>query len=146
MRMMRFSYSISHVPEKFLYTADTLSRAPLVRLLEPKEENLENDVKAFVNSIIRYLPATEDRLEELRIQQREHQVTKLLVKYCSQGWPDRPQLTGSLKSCWPERSKLTVQQGLLRKGNRLVITTSMRLDVLDKIHNAHQGSVVARIE
>ena len=144
MRMMRFSYSISHVPGKALYTADTLSRAPLVRPLESNEEKLENDVKAFVESVVRYLPATEDRLEELRIQQQEDEVTKLLVKYCSQGWPERPQLPGPLKPYWPERNELTVQQGLLMKGNRLVIPVSMRLDVLDKIHEAHQGITKCR--
>jgi len=29
LRMMRFNYSISHVPGKYLYTADALSRAPV---------------------------------------------------------------------------------------------------------------------
>ena len=33
MRMIQFSYSISCVPGKNLYTADTLSRAPLVKSL-----------------------------------------------------------------------------------------------------------------
>ena len=50
MRMMRFIYSISHVPGKSLYTADTLSRAPLVRPLNREKEKLEADVQAYVNS------------------------------------------------------------------------------------------------
>lgn len=69
MRVMRFFYSISHVPGKDLCTADTLSRAPLVKPLNQQEEKLKNDVMAYVGSVIRYLPATEDRLEELRCQQ-----------------------------------------------------------------------------
>ena len=44
MRMMRFTYSISHVPGKSLYTVDTLSRAPLGRPLSREKEKLEEEV------------------------------------------------------------------------------------------------------
>ena len=60
MRMMRFTYSISHVPGKPLYTADALSRALLVRPLDQMEGKLESDVKAYVDSVVRYLPARTD--------------------------------------------------------------------------------------
>ena len=40
MRMMRFTYSISHVPGKSLYTADTLSRAPSGRPISREKEKL----------------------------------------------------------------------------------------------------------
>ena len=34
LRLMQFQYAIHHVPEKSLYTADTLSRAPLVEVTD----------------------------------------------------------------------------------------------------------------
>lgn len=85
MRMMRFSYTISHVPGKSLCTADALSRAPLTRPLNHEEKKLEADVKAFVDSIVKYLPATESRLEELRSQQQQDEVTRQLITYCTEG-------------------------------------------------------------
>lgn len=57
MQMMRLTYCISHVPGKSLYTADTLSWAPLVRPLDRDEEKLEADIRAYVDSIVKYLPA-----------------------------------------------------------------------------------------
>ena len=66
------------------------------------------------------------------------------MTYCSEGWPDRSCLPGPLNPYLPERSELTIQQGLLMKGSRLVIPVSMRLDVLDRIHKAHQGIVKCR--
>ena len=78
-------------------------------------------------------------MEELRRQQREDEVCKQLIKYCESEWPERSQLPGSLKAYWSERSKLTVQDGLLMKDNRIVIPIRMRLETLDKIHESHQG-------
>ena len=144
MRMMRFTYSISHVPGKSLYTADTLSRAPLVRPLDQDEEKLEADVRAYVDSIIKYLPATDNRLEDFKSQQQQDEITRQLITYCSEGWPEKSQLPGPLKVYWPERSDLTIQHGPLMKGNHLVVPLSMRIGVLERLHDAHQGITKCR--
>lgn len=57
--------------------------------------------------------------------------------------PRNPTLS-PLKAYWPEKGKLTVPQGLIMKGNRLGIPVSMRLDVLDKLHEGHQGITKCR--
>ena len=144
LRMMRFSYTISHEPGKSLHTADTLSRDPISRSLNLQEKKLENDVKAYVDYVVQYLPATEDRLEDIRVQQHQDEVTRRLIDYCTEGWPERSQLPGILKLYWAVRHELTIQQGLLMKGNRLVIPVSMRMDILKRIHEGHQGIVECR--
>ena len=115
--MMKFNYSISHVPGKSFYTADTLSCKPLTRSLNRKEEKLEADVRAYVNSIVKYLPAMEDRLEDFRSQQQQDKIRRQLITYCSEGWSEKPQLPGPLKVFWHEKNDLTVQHALLMKGN-----------------------------
>ena len=144
LRMMRFSYTISHEPGKSLHTADILSRDPISRSLNLQEKKLENDVKAYVDYVVQYLPATEDRLEDIRVQQHQDEVTRRLIDYCPEGWPERSQLPGILKPYWAVRHELTIQQGLLMKGNRLVIAVSMRMDILERIHEGHQGIVKYR--
>ena len=142
--MMRFSYTILHVPGKSLCTADALLRAPLARPLNHKEKKLETDVQAYVDSIVKYLPATESRLEELRSQQQQDEVTRQPMTYSTEGWPDRFHLPGPLKPYWPERDELNIQQGLLMKGNGIVIPVCMQLDVPDKLHDTHQGIAKCR--
>ena len=144
MRMMCFTYTISHVPGRDLYTSEALSRAPIVRPLKQEEEKQTDDAKAYVDSVIKRVPASEDGLEELRSQQQQDEVTQgnsspivLMVG------PRNPTFS-PLKACWPERGEMTVQQGLLLKGNRLVIPVSMRLDVLDKLNEGHQGITKSR--
>lgn len=139
MHMMRFSYSISHIPGK-----PSTRSTPIVKPLNQQEEKLESDAKAYVDSVIRYLPATEDRLEELRCQQQEDEVTKQIKEHSSTEWPEKSRLAGALKPYWPERNELIVLQWLLMKRNRLVIPVSTWLDVLDTIQEVYQGIVKCR--
>ena len=74
MGMMHFTYTISHVPDKDLCTTDAL-QAAIVKPLNQQEEKRTDDVKAYVDSVIKHLPATEDWLEELRSQQQQDEVT-----------------------------------------------------------------------
>ena len=60
LRLMRFQYSIHHVPGKTLYTADTLSRAPLC---EAVDTTTSTETENFVQMITARLPASANRLE-----------------------------------------------------------------------------------
>lgn len=55
---MRFLYTISHVPNKHLYTADALSRAPVA---SPDNTHVEeDDLQRFWWPILYVLPANAD--------------------------------------------------------------------------------------
>ena len=60
--MARFNYIVQHVPGKLLYTADTLSRAPV----DTEGEETTEFPAAFVDSVIQSLPATSQQLEIYR--------------------------------------------------------------------------------
>ena len=49
-----------------------------------------------------------------------------------------------MKRYWSTRGELTVVQNILLKGTRIVIPSSMRLEILDKIHVGHQGIAKCR--
>ena len=78
---MRFDFSISHVPGKELITADTLSRAPV----SPGENDLDEEVSAYISFIVNSLPATEKRLQEIRRKQEEDEVCRQIKEYCDTG-------------------------------------------------------------
>ena len=138
LRLMRFSFTIAHVPGKELNTADTLSRAPVT---EQDESNLSNETKEYVHAIINNLPASEERLKAIREQQDQDQVCKQLKSYCLEG---KAEWKGPLKPYYQVRSELTVAEGLLMRGSRMVIPTSMRAEILDRIHSGHQGMTKCR--
>ena len=76
---MRYDFSISHVSGKDLTTADTLSRAP-VSAATNIDEGLSKEVNAFVDLIVKNLPATEKRLQDIQSQQ-DRDLTCSQVKY-----------------------------------------------------------------
>ena len=57
-----------------------------------------------------------------------------------EGWPLRKfQCESQVDPYWDFRGDLTYINGLILKGNRLVIPTVLRQEILQKIHEGHQG-------
>ena len=144
MRLMRFSYTISHVPGKDLVIPDTLSRTPIYRKVSCEEQALADDVKAYVDFVLKNLPTTENRLQEIREKLQQDEVCRQIMSHCENGWPEKQHVKGVIKPYYQFSGELSVQQGLLLKGTRLVIPTTMRLDILDKLHEGHLGITKCR--
>ena len=77
--MMKYNYSISHVPGKLLFTADTLSTAPASDNHEDSK-SLQNETEAFVAAMVSNLLATSDRLEEFRKAQAADQTLSKVIR------------------------------------------------------------------
>lgn len=134
--MMRFDYSISHVPGKYLYTADTLSRAP-VSTANNADNSFRKEVDSYVSLVFDNLPATDARLKQIQSQQEEDPICIQLKNYCLQGWPQKASVKGPYKIYHAVSSELSTNKGLLLRGNRLVIPSNLRPDILDKLHSGH---------
>ena len=143
MRMMRFLFTISHVPGKDLKIADTLSRAPVA---DPTAEDafLQQEVTAYVDFVIGHLPATEQRLEEIRACQEADKTCQQIAEFCQAGWPEKSMLPVEVKPYYSVSAELTVQKGLLLRGSRIVIPPPLRKTLLEKIHSGHQGITKCR--
>ena len=136
LRMTRFSYSIEHVPGKDLATADTLSRAPLAF---KENDYLSEEADMFINSAIRYLPVTDERLERLKEEITKDEDCSLLLSYCKDGWPEWKDVPHNMKIYWKEKGLITEKDGLLLKDNRLIIPREQRRKVMEQIHTGHLG-------
>ena len=71
MRLMRYNYTVNHVPGKSLWTADTLSRAPLRAARAHTDTSLLEDTNIYVDSVISNIPVSGDYLSSLREQGRQ---------------------------------------------------------------------------
>ena len=140
---MRYQFSISHVPGKDLIIADALSRAPVTDS-RPEDLELEQETTAFVQLVVQSLPATEKRLQEIKAHQQEDEVCKQLMSFVINGWPHKSQLKGPVKKYYSVSSELSVIDGLLLRGNRIVVPSALQSDMLKRIHEGHQGIVKCR--
>ena len=83
-----------------------------------------------------YLPISEASL--LQIQREESlQVLKAVIE---NGWPENKSTLSLLASPYFEtRDELSVQDGLIFKGERVVVPKAARSGFLKSIHNSHLG-------
>ena len=64
------------------------------------------------------------------------QLGKLIVS----GWPDRQlEVSDFVKPYWNFRDELSILNGIVLKGSRIVIPKAMKREVLTQIHNGHLG-------
>ena len=147
MRLMRFDFTIQHVPGKLLYTVDSLSISPQeADAHEPKPWNdLHDEVECYVNAVLVTLPASDQRLDEIRSELKNDATLKLVMQYVQHGWhEDKRKLCGPLGKYWSERGNITLHDGLLLRGRQIITPPTLRPDVLRRLHDGHQGVTKTR--
>ena len=139
LRLMRFDYSIEHTPGKFLYTADALSRSPLPN--QPDKDTVEQheDVEHFISAITSQLSASSEWLSTFAKAQSEDRTCSKVIDYCKHGWPSKYKVPTDLMIYWKCRGQFSLHNELLLFGNRIVIPSHLRKEILTKIHQGHQG-------
>ena len=135
----RFSFDIQHVPGKELYTADTLSRAPVQCKISIGSVELQELAELCVAHVISNLPAGSKRIDSYREAQSKDVICKQVMTYCRTGWPHLKDLDQSSKPYWEFHSELTICDGLPMRGPRVVIPELLQKEILHKLHRGHQG-------
>ncbi|KAJ8381193.1 hypothetical protein SKAU_G00019710 [Synaphobranchus kaupii] len=132
MRLQRYDFELTYVPGTQMFIADTLSRAaPCVAQTSESEE----DVALHVDMVYAALPATQEQLSKIAKETSEDPVLRKVMRHLQEGW-----IKGSCKQYYHIQSELSVVDGLLLKGDRIVVPTSMRREMLNRIHEGHLGA------
>lgn len=98
MHLLRFNFTLCHVPGKELTTADALSHAPCKSTSQVKQEE---KIERYIENILLQLPASDKRLEEIATTQKEDPICRKLFEYCKEGWPGMiHKLPSSLSPYW----------------------------------------------
>ena len=116
--------------------ADALSR---VSPTPVEEDGIQLPVVA-VNLITSNIPVSSTEIELIHEESSKDPTLTLLRHYIHMGWPiDHRMLPQELHTLWNYREHLSMENGLITKGARLIIPSTLRRKVLEQIHEGHLG-------
>ena len=139
MKQMKYSFTAEYVKGTDLQDADAFSRAPTEQP-STKDVLTEDDISAHVSAVITNMPASTNKIQQIKQQVTKDETLQLVINTMTQGWPPtRAECNQLVKPFWDSRFELTVVDGLLLKGSRIVIPKRMQTDMLNRIHTGHMG-------
>ena len=138
MRIMRFSPKIEYVQRKYQVTTDALSRAT-TGSQDVDEVMFVEDVEDFTKETLKFIPASMQKLKEISEAQDADKDCADVKQLCRDGLPAYLHDSPSLQPYFEKRAHLTLHKGLLIYDDRIVIPKTMRLKMLNKIHQGHLG-------
>ena len=137
-RVQRYDLKVSYTPGKYMYTADTLSRA-----VDPKADmnaDTEEDIRVYVDVIIKTMPITSNKRQEIVEETKKDDQLQELLGIIRDGWPEaKQQCPVKVREYWNIRSELSEADGIIFKGSKIVVPNTMRRFMLGKIHEGHLG-------
>ena len=89
-----------------------ISRAPPMPP-DQNDEQLEDEIQAYVDVIIQCLLATEQRLAEIQCAQENDPLCQEVARYCREGLPEKRRIKGSIKRYYSLSSEISIVDGLL---------------------------------
>ncbi|KAF2881235.1 hypothetical protein ILUMI_24940 [Ignelater luminosus] len=141
MKIQRYDIELHYVPGKYLYLADTLSRATSTdnKITEP-EDKFDEEVEAHVGLLRMHLNATDHKVMEIQKATSEDAVCNCLSFYIKNGWPNSIKRVQPIVQHYHNfRNELTEYRGLIYKGDQLFIPLNCRRDLLSRLPYGHFG-------
>ena len=137
MRLMRFSITAKYVPGKELTVANALSRTPL----ENQEiQDTEQEILVHVEATLETKPVSPQKLTQIKQETTTDEQLQIAMKYVKHGWPEHARnVPVQIHDLYCARLQLSVVDNMLVYGNRIVIPTTLRPDILSRIHEGHMG-------
>lgn len=147
MTLQSYSLQVVYKPGQEMFISDTLSRATTgcpdkgkyyqqhaICSLQEIQEDLQHVNQAD------YLNVTGERLEQIKRHTDMDEGLQALRSTVITGWPDlKEHVPVIIRSYWPYRDEISAQNGILFRGQRVIIPKSLRPEMLARIHASHIG-------
>ena len=136
LRLQRYDFTLRYKPGKEMVIADTLSRACTT---DDTTDRMEEELKCAVHLILS-TGMSEMWLQEIKEATNEDQSMQKLKIYIQHGWPEElSRVPEEIREYWHLRDQLSEADGILLKGEKLIIPQNLRGSMLDRIHMGHMG-------
>ena len=132
-KTLPYMFTVRYIPGKTNQLADCLSHLG-------DQKDVIKLPKLQVNQITKQLLARCDTLQQLRVTTQADDELAILKHTIMQGWPKNiKQVPPELQPYWTFREELTIEDGLILKGTRIVIPSKQQQAILKQLHDGHLG-------
>lgn len=131
LRLQKYSLTFEFTPGKHLVMADALSRASLTHT---GSSNTEHEVQVHVDCIQKHIPVSEEKWRQIAKATAEDSELQAVIGKIHM--PNDQKLSNPYQSF---KEELSVVQGVLLRGKRIVIPNSMRSQMAKLTHEGHLG-------
>lgn len=129
LKVQDYDFNLNFKPGSSIYVADALSRGPLE----------ETEEVCCVNNLEDH-PMGNDKLSRI-ISETEKDDTMIKLKdVILKGWPaTKLKLDRDLHAYFSYRDEMTIENGVILRGERIVVPRSLRYEMKQNIHSGHLG-------
>ena len=137
LQLQKYDLDITFVRGIDLHIADALSR----NMLKDTYPELSEGMDLHVHTVLSSLPVSDRKMQEIKTHTELDPQMDQLKQVILKGWPEmRQHCPEQLKEFWNFRDELTVVNGLILKGHKLVIPNALRPKMIEVLHQGHFGT------
>ena len=138
LQLQKYDLQVTYKPGKYLYLADTLCRS----YFQETKEQLVSETEIIAINPKSYSPISPEKYAQFQRETAKDLELKALSSVILKGWPDnREDVSPAVRQYWSYRDELTCLDGLLFKGDKIVVPKTLQSEMLEKIRETHQGIV-----
>ena len=139
MRLQLYNIEIQYKKGSEMYLADTLSRH--FGEGQPTRSKFEEEIEQVpLIEEINQMIASEEKMSRLKAETGKDEVLQEVKETIQVGWPEyKNRLTPTVTNYFHIRDELVVQDGVILRGDRVVIPKTLRKETMEDLHSAHQG-------
>ena len=136
LRIQKYDIEIKYVQGKRIpQLADALSR------VSPRPGDTIEGLDESLHEIHLHLNASPSRIDQIKKETAKDEELPSLRSVITQGWPNtRSDCLAHLYAFWNYHDELTVADGVILMGTRILILMSLQTNILQQLHCAHQGA------
>ncbi|MES9883587.1 MAG: RNase H-like domain-containing protein [Sedimenticola sp.] len=134
--LQQYDMDVHYVPGKEVPVADALSR----QCLSDTQSDIDVGLDLHVHTVRSSLAVGDNKLDQIRQATCRDTQFQVLIRVILDGWPDiRNKCPKSIIEYWNHRDEVCVYDGIIYRGENIMIPKSMRDDMISAVHFGHMG-------
>ena len=135
LQLQHYDIDVQYVSGKKIPVADTLSR----RYVSDTYPEISEGMDLHVH-VLSSLPISDRKMKEIKAHTEQDPQMDQLKQVMLKGWPEeRHRCPEQVLDYWNFRDEWTVVDGLMLKGQKIVIPSALRPKMLEILHQEHFG-------